>query len=297
MTQVDPQVTTLRLAGGFEMTCPAGRPVYLPSLHVTSGENYLEHSTSTVISLAKQLPGWLHASQVIMLQFYTTLLLSIVTQPATSSYEIDYHLGDPASHITAYPAAEIETPRLMQCSAKPPDNSHQHTSQSDRLVLKVPIVQVRPCQVTELLIMPYITSHNINKHLTDILLLGITIHATISSNLSPMHRTFIMTLYLLNRVHDTPTQSTQSNKIQMYDCGGQYGHPQVQPFSLNTTDHCRNTSTLYLPPMPKSVQVVQIPDNTPIQVHNCLIETSTSVGYYGNTGFTHVAHEMRTIDE
>ena len=52
MTQVDPQATIPRLAGGFEMTCPAGRPVYLPSLHVTSGGNHLEHSTSTVISLS-----------------------------------------------------------------------------------------------------------------------------------------------------------------------------------------------------------------------------------------------------
>ena len=176
-----------------------------------------------------------------MMQFYTILLLSIVTQPATSSYGIDHRQP---SHITAYPAAGIETPRLMQCSAKPPDSSHQPASQSDRLVLKVPIIRVRPCQVTKLLIMPDITtSYNINKHLTDILLLGITIHATVSSNLSPMHRTFIWTLYLLNRIHATPTQSTQSNKIQMYDCGGQYGHPQVQPFSLNTPDHCRNTST------------------------------------------------------
>ena len=83
----------------------------------------------------------------------------------------------------------------------------------------------------------------------------------------------------------------------MFDCGGQYGHPQVQPFSLNTPDLCRNTSTVYVPPVTKAVQVIQIPDNTPIQIHNCLIETTTSVGYCGNTGFSHAAHARRTIDE
>ena len=143
------------------------------------------------------------------------------------------------------------------------------------------------------MMIPYIpTIFNLNKHMTHILLFGITIHATISNNLTPMHHTFVWSLYLIDRIH-----AAQSNKIKMYDCGGQYGHPQVQPFSLNTPDQCRNTSTVYLPPVPKSVQDIQIPDNTPIQVHNCLIETTTSVGYCGNTGFSDVAHAMRTIDE
>ena len=238
------------------MTHPAGRLIYLPSLHVTSGEINLELSTSTLTSLAKPLPGWVHTSQVIKMQMYTLILLSIVIQSATSSYGIDHRPGDPGSHIIAYPTAGIETPTLMQCSAKPPDSSYQPASQSDRLILQVPLIQVRPCQVTEPLIMPYITQHHlttsyhINKHLaqiTDILLLSITIHAT-SDYLSPMYCTIIWTLYLLNSLRATPTQSTQSNKIQMYDCGGQYGQPQVQLFSLNTPDLCRNTSTVYLPP-------------------------------------------------
>ena len=129
MTQIDPDATIPRLAGGFEMTYPAGRLIYLPSLHVTSGEVNLELSTSTLTSLAKPLPGWVHTSQVIKMQMYTLILLSIVIQSATSSYGIDHCPGDPGSHIIAYPTAGIETPTLMQCSAKPPDSSYQPVRQ------------------------------------------------------------------------------------------------------------------------------------------------------------------------
>ena len=161
----------------------------------------------------------------------TIILLSIVIQSATISHGIDYRPGDPGSHIQTYQTTEIETPTA--CSTKPPDSSYQPAKRchTDRLVLQVPVIQVRPCQVTESLLMPHSTQYHLtNKHLaqiTDILLLSITIHAT-SDYLSPMYRTIIWTLYPLNTrvIHATPTQS---NKIQMYDCGGQYGQPQVQP--------------------------------------------------------------------
>ena len=129
MTQIDPPATFTRLAGRFEMTYPAGRLIYLPSLHATSGKVNLELSTSTLTSLAKPLTGWVHASQVIKMQMYTLILLSIVIQSATSSYGIDHRPGDPGSHIIAYPTAGIETPTLMQCSAKPPDSSYQPVRQ------------------------------------------------------------------------------------------------------------------------------------------------------------------------
>ena len=109
-TQLDPTVTPLRPAGGSESTHPAGRPSYLPSLHVTSGETNLDCQTFTVSSLANKLPGWVHASQVIMLQLLAILLLSTVTQPATNSYAL---LGDPDGHTTTNPAAEVDTSRLI----------------------------------------------------------------------------------------------------------------------------------------------------------------------------------------
>jgi hypothetical protein len=43
MKQIDPKVTTPRPADGSELTPPAGRPSYLPSLHVTSGEINLDY--------------------------------------------------------------------------------------------------------------------------------------------------------------------------------------------------------------------------------------------------------------
>jgi hypothetical protein len=130
MTQTDPPATSPRPAGGLKMTHPAGRLFYLPSPHVMSGEINLE---STTTSLAKPLPGWVHASQVIRMQMSTLILFSIVIQSATISQGIDHRPGDPGSHIIAYPTAGIETPTLMQCSAKPPDSSYQPASQSDRL--------------------------------------------------------------------------------------------------------------------------------------------------------------------
>ena len=85
----------------------------------------------------------------------------------------------------------------------------------------------------------------------------------------------------------------------MYDCvSGKLGQPIVQQYSLNTPDQCSNSSTVYLPPLPnKSIQVLQIPNYTPIVIHNCLIQIKTLVGYCGNSGFTHMAHVMRTLDE
>ena len=262
MTQTDLPATPPRPAGELKLTPPACRLFYLPSLHVTSGEINLELSKPTTTSLAKPLPGWVHASLVIRMQMSTLIIiLSIVIQSATISHGIDYRIqppGDPGSHILTYQTTEIET--TTACSTKPPDSSYQPAKRchTDRLVLQVPVIQVRPCQVTESLLMPHSTQYHLtNKHLaqiTDILLLSITIHAT-SDYLSPMYRTIIWTLYLLNTrvIHATPTQS---NKIQMYHCGGQYGQPQVQPFSLNTLDLCRNTSTVYLSPQATSIQVV-----------------------------------------
>ena len=85
----------------------------------------------------------------------------------------------------------------------------------------------------------------------------------------------------------------------MFDCGSaRMSQPLVQQYSLNVPDHCSNASSVYHPPKThQSIQVLQIPSFTPIQVHNCLISVKVKVGYCGNSGFSHMAHAMRTLQE
>ena len=218
MKQIDPTVTPLRPAGGSELTLPAGRPSYLSRLRVTSGETNLDCQTLTVFSLAKLSPGWLHASSVIMSQFSATilvsaiLLLSTVTQPATNSHAL---LGDPDDHTSPNQAAVIDTARVMECyTTRQPDNLQQQTRHMERSVLiQIPITQVKPYQVTEFLTMFYVpNTFNLNKHMTHILVLGATIHATLSNKLTPLHRTFVWSLYIIDTIN-----ADQSNKIKMFD--------------------------------------------------------------------------------
>ena len=109
-----------------------------------------------------------------------------------------------------------------------------------------------------------------------------------------VHFTTTWSLILLN----TPAASAaDTGKISLYDCGAtSSSQPLVQQFNLNMPDPCSNASSVYLPPQTgQTIQVLQIPSFSPLTVHNCLIETSVAVGYCGFSGFTHMAHAMRTI--
>ena len=119
----------------------------------------------------------------------------------------------------------------------------------------------------------------------------------IKSATSPLiHITTSWSIVLL---HGPTVAAAEMAKFSMFDCGStRMSQPLVQQYNLNIPDECSNASTVYHPPQThQTVQVLQIPSFTPIAVHNCLIAVTVSVGYCGNSGFTHMAHAMRTISQ
>ena len=137
------------------------------------------------------------------------------------------------------------------------------------------------------------------NHLTNVIIFGTLLQSTTASmttSQSLVYNTFAWSICLLH--YQVASATEPLSKFPMFDCGSaQISQPLVQQYSLNTPDHCSNLSTVYFPPLPhQSIQILQIPNHTPILVHNCLIQIRTKVGYCGNLGFSHMAHAMRTLE-
>ena len=134
------------------------------------------------------------------------------------------------------------------------------------------------------------------------ILLGIFLHSSKKTKMPSKAQYAVYTIFIwsvsLCYFHSTSATETL-NQFTMYDCGStQISQPQIQQYSLNTPDLCSNASQIYYPPLRhQSIQVLQIPKFTPIMVHNCLIKVKTKVGYCGNSGFAHMAHAMRTLQD
>ena len=104
-------------------------------------------------------------------------------------------------------------------------------------------------------------------HLTNAIIFGILLHSSTSSlPLSQyiVYNTFAWSISLCH--YQVASASKTLSKFTMFDCGStQISQPLVQQYSLNTPDLCSNSSTIYFPPLPnQSIQVLQIPNNTPI---------------------------------
>ena len=104
-------------------------------------------------------------------------------------------------------------------------------------------------------------------HLTNAIIFGILLHSSTSSMpLSQyiVYNTFAWSISLCH--YQVASASKTLSKFTMFDCGStQISQPLVQQYSLNTPDLCSNSSTIYFPPLPnQSIQVLQIPNNTPI---------------------------------
>ena len=113
----------------------------------------------------------------------------------------------------------------------------------------------------------------------------------IKSATSPLiHITTSWSIVLL---HAPTVAAAEMAKFSMFDCGStRMSQPLVQQFNLNIPDECSNASTVYHPPqIDQTVQVLQIPSFSPITVHNCLIAITVSVGYCGNSGFSHTVSQ------
>ena len=180
-----------------------------------------------------------------------------------------------------------------------PDPFSPHC-QTKRLVFSLPLHQNVPSTVFGEPGIQRYTHTRHPDHITNAIIFGILLHSTTASmSLSHyiVYNTFAWSICLCH--YQVASATKTLSKFTMFDCGStQISQPLVQQYSLNTPDLCSNLSTIYFPPLPnQSIQVLQIPSNTPILVHNCLIQIKTKVGYCGNSGFAHMAHAMRTLED